>query len=327
MKALVIRERNGHPTLVLDDVDPPQLSRGEIRVRVQASALNRADLLQVRGLYPPPEGTRPDIPGLEFAGIVEESHSLNGLPAPGTRVMGLLPGEGFAEQVVLPAELAMPVPGSLTPEQAAGIPEVFLTAFDALFPQLKLSPGERLLIHSVGSGVGTAALQMAKLAGAIVIGTAGSDKKLDQARKLGLDWGINYKQESLEQGFAACPFGASVDAVLDLVGACHWQANMRILRTLGRLIIVGLVSGAKVEADLGMILRKRLRIMGTALRSRTFAEKAALTAAFSTKMLPMFESGRLHPVIDTVFEWTEIEEAMRYMGENRNFGKIVLSIP
>lgn len=326
MKALLIRERNGHPTLVLEDVESPQPAKGEIRVKVQASALNRADLLQVRGLYPPPEGTRPDIPGLEFAGIVEESLGHRGLPRPGTRVMGLLPGEGFAEQVVLPADLAMPVPESLAWEQAAGIPEVFLTAYDALFPQLGLSPGERLLIHSVGSGVGTAALQMAKLAGATVIGTAGSDEKLERAQELGLDWGINYRRESVEQAFAASPFGPTVDAVLDLVGACHWQANMKILSTLGRLIIVGLVSGASVEADLGTILRKRLRIMGTALRSRTPAEKASLTAAFTRNMLPLFESGRLRPVIDTVFDWREIEGAMRYMGQNRNFGKIVLSI-
>ncbi len=326
MKAIVITKSGDPDVLQLRDVEEPKPSQDEILVKVQATALNRADLLQRRGHYPPPPGTREDIPGLEFAGTIagvgEKVTSFN----PGNRVMGLLPGEGYAEKIVTHERMAIPIPANLNFDQAAAIPEAFLTAYDALFSQLELKSDERLLVHAVGSGVGIAALQLAKNAGAIVFGTAGSEDKLAKARDLGLNFGINYKRQDFREKVLAKTSGLGVNTILDTVGSPYWEKNLACLATNGRMIIIGLMGGAKVEANLGILLKKRLRIMGSVLRARLLEEKIALTKTFVETTLPLFESGKLQPIIDRTFLLEEAAEAHAYMEKNKNFGKIVLRI-
>jgi len=325
MKAVLITEPGPPAVLKIGEVLEPQPAEGELLIQVKATSLNRADLLQRRGIYPPPAGTRADIPGLEFSGTVLESREPDCRFKPGDRVMGLLPGEGYAELVVTPAVTVMPVPPNLSFEEAAAVPEVFATAYDALFRQVGLKEGERLLIHAVGSGVGTAAVQLSREAGITMFGTAGSNEKLSKATELGLDVGINYRTTDFVETVLHQTSNAGVDAILDLVGASNWEGNLKVLRPTGRMIIIGLVSGSKVEADLSVILRKRLRIMGSVLRFRTLAEKAQLTHLMIENVLPLFEQRRLTPVIDRVYPWQEVSAAHSYMEENRNFGKVVLA--
>jgi putative PIG3 family NAD(P)H quinone oxidoreductase len=322
MKAVVINRS----VLEWRETEDPSLTDKELLARVKATALNRADLLQRKGLYPAPAGTRQDIPGLEFAGVVEWTSREHGAFKTGDRVMGLLPGEGHAEFVAAPASTLMKIPENLSFEEAAAIPEAFLTAYDALSLQLQLQPGERLLIHAVGSGVGSAALQLARAAGSETFGTSNSKLKLQKAKQLGLDHCIHAQSSDFLEIIRRKTEGSGVDAILDLVGASNWEANLQALAQCGRMILVGLVGGSRTKTDLGIVLRKRLHIMGTVLRSRTVTEKAELTKSFATERLTLFEDGTLVPVVDTVFPIEEISAAHTYMEENRNFGKIVLTI-
>ena len=324
MRAMVI-ERSGGPEVLAEAKRPrPEPGPGEVRVRVRASALNRADVLQRLGRYPPPAGAPQDIPGLEYAGEVEAVGPGAGLWAVGNRVMGLVPGGGHAEYVVVHEREAVRVPKSLGWEEAAAIPEAFMTAFDALFVRLDLKVGECLLIHAVGSGVGTAAVQLAHAAGATVIGTSRTAEKLEQAEVLGMDVGIHveggrFGREELE-GCAE----SGVHAVLDLVGAAYYPENIQLLTEGGRIVVVGTVSGQRVEMDLGALMRRRIQLTGTVLRSRPLEEKIALARQFSKRVLPLLSSGRVRPVVDCVYPFTEIRDAHRYMESNRSFGKIVL---
>lgn len=326
MKAILITKPGEPSVLKLQEVEAPEPGFAEILVKVLATALNRADLLQRRGHYPPPPGVREDISGLEFAGEVEAVGKKVTVFQPGDRVMGLLSGEGYAEKVVTHERMAMLIPENLSYEQAASIPEVFMTAYDVLFVQVGLSLGERLLVHAIGSGVGIAALQLAKMAGATVFGTAGSEEKLARAKKLGLDVAINYRTQNFEEIVLTETQGQGVHAILDVVGADYWQRNLACLAPKGRMILVGLLSGAKVEANLATILRKRLRMLGTVLRARTLEEKMTLTRDFQTHVLPLFASGRIKPVIDRIFPLTGAAQAHAYMEANKNFGKIVLKV-
>ncbi|MFQ6112473.1 MAG: NAD(P)H-quinone oxidoreductase [bacterium] len=326
MKAIVITKPGDPDVLQLQEVPAPEPGVDELLVKVHATALNRADLLQRRGLYPPPPGVREDMLGLEFSGEVEVVGKKVTAFNPGDRVMGLLAGEGYAEKVVTHERMAMPIPENLCYEEAASIPEVFLTAYDALFSQLGLKLGERLLMHAVGSGVGTAALQLAKVAGATVFGTASSEAKLAKAKNLGLDFAINYKTQNFEEIVLAETQGMGVHAILDVIGAAYWDKNLACLATKGRMILVGLLGGTKVEANLATILRKRLRILGTVLRARPLEEKIALTQAFQEHVLPLFESGKIKPVIDQTFTLEQAAKAHAYMEANKNFGKIVLRV-
>ncbi|MFQ5741432.1 MAG: NAD(P)H-quinone oxidoreductase [Acidobacteriota bacterium] len=312
--------------LTVRQVDDPSPGPAEILARVHATALNRADILQREGQYPPPPGVRADIPGLEFAGRVEKTGEKVSLFHPGDRVMGLLPGEGYAEKIVTSERLALPIPDRLSWEEAAAIPEVFMTAFDALFPRLGVKLGERILVHAVASGVGTAVVQLAKAAGVEVFGTAGSDGKLKKAEKWGLDHAINYKKQDFEEELARLTEGRGVDAIVDLVGASHWQKNLRSLAPRGRLVLIGLVGGRRAQIDLSLILKKRLKIEGTVLRSRPLEEKIRLTQELRKHVLPLFESAKIRPVIDRVFPLEEAAEAHRRMEANRNTGKIVLKV-
>ncbi|MFZ0427689.1 MAG: NAD(P)H-quinone oxidoreductase [Acidobacteriota bacterium] len=327
MKAIVVVDPGESSVLEIRERPDAVVDAGNLRIRVAAAGLNRADLLQRRGQYPPPPGTDPSVPGLEIAGQVILSRDASGRFREGDRVMALLPGEGYAQEAVVPSALCMPVPENLTFEEAASVPEVFLTAYDALFRQIDLRLGETLLVHAAGSGVGTAAIQLAAAAGVRIIGTSRSRAKLERAAGLGLNEGlVPGETEDLVESVRRRTGGQGVDAILDLVGTAYWPQNLEILRSLGRIMVVGLVSGRKTEVDLGILLRKRLRIYGTALRSRSLVEKAALIEEFSARVLPLFRSGRIRPVVDRVFPWTQTEEAHRHLESNDSFGKVVLAI-
>ena len=293
---------------------------------VKATALNRADLIQRERRYPAPPGIRADVPGLEFSGVViETGERVTGVTS-GDRVFGLLGGGGYASRVVTHHLMAVPIPSALDFVQAAAIPEVFLTAYDALFNHCDLKMGESVLIHAVGSGVGTAALQLAHQAGAYVFGTAGSAEKLDKAVELGLDVGINYKEQDFAQVVRERTEGAGVNVVLDMVGGPYWERNLASQAIRGRMVLVGAMGGDKVETNLGLLMPKRLRVHGTVLRPRPLEEKIALTHQFKRHVLPLIADARIQAVVDRTFPLGQASNAHEYMETNANFGKIILTI-
>ncbi len=329
MKAVRIARPGGPEVLEVVEVSEPRPRAGEALVRIRAAGVNRADLLQRMGRYPAPPGAPADIPGLEFAGEVERVEGgADAAPPPGARVMGLLPGGGYAERAVVPAPLLLPVPERLDWAEAAAVPEAFLTAEDALFARGRLLPGEEVLVHAAGGGVGTAALQLARAAGAErILGTA-SAGKLRGIRELGLplDLGIDYRTESFREAVAEATDGRGVDVILDTVGAPYWDDNVASLAPLGRLVLLGLLGGARTEVDLGRLMRGRLTVVGTVLRARSVAEKAAVTERLRARFLPLLEAGRLRPVLDRTFPLEAAAEAHRYMAESRNLGRVVLEV-
>ena len=325
MRAAVVTEPGGPEVFEIRELEDPRPGPEEALVAVRATALNRADLMQRRGGYPAPPGTLDDVPGLEMAGEVAAVGERVTQWRAGDRVMALLGGGGYGSRVAAHERMLMAIPPDLEFEQAASIPEVFLTAFDAMVLQCELQPGESVLIHAVGSGVGTAAVQMASVAGCRSFGTASSEEKLRRAAELGLDVGINYGEQDFEEVVAEQTDGRGVDVILDVVGAPYWDRNLASLAVKGRMVIVGTMGGARVEQmNIGALMGKRLRVHGTVLRSRPLEEKAQLTQQFVQRLLPLFASGRLAPVVDRVFPLEEVAEAHRYMESNANFGKIVL---
>lgn len=324
LKAIVIEQPGGPEVLKTVERPVPEPGPGEVRVRVRASALNRADLLQRRGIYPPPPGFPPDIPGLEYVGEVDAVGSSAGLWAVGSRVMGIVGGGAHAEYVCVQEREAIRVPQGLDWSEAAAVPEAFITAYDALIRQGELSKGERVLIHAVGSGVGTAAVQLAKEVGAITFGTSRTPPKLERAKELGLDYPIDSTWERWPQTVAELAGRGGIDVVLDLVGGSYHGENMRLAAHLGRIVVAGTMGGAKVELDLGLLLRKRLRVFGTVLRTRPLEEKIELARDFSDNVVPLLAAGRLRPVIDRVVAFEDAAEAHRVMESNQSFGKIVL---
>ena len=326
MRAAVITEPGGPGVFQVQETEDPVAGLDEVLVDVKATALNRADLIQRQGRYPAPPGIRADVPGLEFAGVVTEiGERVTGL-ASGDRVFGLLGGGGYASRVATHHLMAIPIPPKLDFVQAAAIPEVFFTAYDALFNHCELKMGESVLIHAVGSGVGTAALQLAHQAGAYVFGTAGSTEKLDKAAALGLDVGINYKEQDFAQVVRERTESRGVNVVLDMVGGPYWERNLTSLATRGRLVLVGAMAGDKVDTNLGLLMPKRLRVHGTVLRPRPLEEKIALTHQFKRHVLPLIADGRIQPVVDRTFPLEETSQAHEYMETNANFGKIILTI-
>jgi len=325
MKAIVIARSGGPDVLEYRDVPEPVPGPEDLLVRVKATALNRGDILQRLGGYPQPgPRTEHEIPGIEFAGEVIVASARTGGFQAGDRVMGLLAGGGYAEQVVIHHRLAVKVPDALSWHEAGATPEVYITAHDALL-QCGLVAGESVLIHAAGSGVGTAAVQIASMMGAIpVIGTAGSADKLEKARALGMDVGINYRDQDFAAEARAATGGRGVDVLLDVVGANYWDKNIASLATRGRMVIVGLMGGSKQQVDLGLILRNRLQVRGTVLRPRPLEEKAAATRAFEKSVVPHLASGRIKVIVDRVFPLAEAGAAQAYMESNANFGKIVL---
>ena len=326
MRAALITEPGGPDVLQIMEVDDPVPGPEDVLVDVKASALNRADMIQRQGNYPAPAGSPSDIPGLEFAGVVVEAGERVIGMAKGDRVFGLLGGGGYASRTITHHRMAIPMPSDWDFVQAAATPEVYFTAYDALFNRGNLQMGESLLVHAAGSGVGTAAVQLAHQAGAFVFGTAGSPKKLDGAAKLGMDVGINYHDEDFSAVVKEKTGGAGVDVLIDFIGGPYWDQNIASMAVLGRLVEVGLMGGARVEVDLGQLLGKRLQVTGTGLRGRTLEEKLAITAQFKRHVLPHLASGSMKPIVDRTFPLEEVADAHRYMETNANFGKIVLTI-
>ncbi|MDQ6635828.1 MAG: NAD(P)H-quinone oxidoreductase [Gemmatimonadota bacterium] len=324
MRAIVIARPGGPEVLEEQDRPLPEPGVGQIRVRVHTSALNRADLMQRQGSYPAPPGAPADIPGMEYAGEVDALGAGSTLWRLGDRVMGIVGGGAHAEFLVTHEREALPVPAGLSWENAAAIPEAFLTAYDALFTRLDVRLGERVLIHAVGSGVGTATLQLARLAGAIVIGTSRSADKLARARDLGLDHAIDAADGDWAATVEAAVGQNAVHAVVDLVGGNYLRGDLRVLAPRGRLAIVGLTGGRTAEMDMGVLLGKRLHVVGTVLRSRPIEEKIALAREFAGRGIPFFESGRLVPIVERVFSIGEIRAAHLLLESNSTFGKVVL---
>lgn len=319
MKAIL----HDQDVLCVGEAAEPSVEDGELLIAVKATSVNRADLLQKRGNYPPPAGAS-GILGLEAAGEVIEGA---GRWKCGDRVMALLPGGGYAERVRIPAAMTMPIPESMTYEQAAAIPEVFLTAYLNMFQLGGLQAGQYVLIHAGASGVGTAAIQLSCDAGAHPIVTAGSHNKLQACRALGAMHAINYKDGPFGPRIRELTDGAGVHLVLDFIGAPYWDQNIASLANDGRLILIGMMGGSKLpQVDLGPLLMRRLQVIGTTLRPLSLDRKAALTADFTSYALPRFTDGRLKPVIDSVWNWEQADEAHAYMEGNRNIGKIVLRV-
>ena len=323
MRAVLIDAPGGADGLYLGEHPKPSPTDDELLVRV--TALNRADLLQREGKYPPPEGASP-ILGLEMAGVVEEVGTDVQGWATGERVCALLPGGGYAEYAAIPHPLAMPVPEGLSFEEAAAIPEVFLTAFQALCWIGGVQAGERVLIHAGASGVGTAAIQLAKAAGAYVMVTA-SGPKLDRCRALGADVAIDYQREDFAARVREATGGHGADVVLDFVGAPYFEGNLEALALDGRLVLLAMLGGSKVGSfDLRALFKKRASLHATTLRARPLDYKIRLTQAFAKDVLPRFANGTLRPVIDRVYDWADVRAAHERMEANANVGKIVLRV-
>jgi putative PIG3 family NAD(P)H quinone oxidoreductase len=324
MRAVVITSPGGSDVLAIRERPDPEPGVGQVRVRVHASALNRADIMQREGHYPAPSGVAPDIPGLEYAGEVESVGTGAQLWKVGERVMGIAGGAAHAELLCVHEREVIPMPREMSFEDAGAIPEAFLTAYDALFTRLHLRAGERVLIHAVASGVGTGAVQLARQAGAITLGTSRSAHKLDRARALGLAHAIDAAGDDWPARVESAIGAAAVHAVVDLVGGDYLAGNLRVLAPRGRLVIVGLTAGRRSTLDLGTMLSKRLRIEGTMLRHRPLEEKIALAREFAERVVPAFESGALRPVVDRVLPFTDVRAAHDLMASNETFGKVVL---
>lgn len=321
----MIAAPGGVEALVERDVPLPEPGPSQVRVRVHAAGVNRADVLQRQGRYPAPPGAPSDIPGLEYAGTVEAVGEAVRLWRPGDRLMGLVGGGAYAQAVVVHEREALRIPPALSFDEAASMPEAYITAYDALFGRLRLALGERLLVHAVGSGVGIAALQLATAAGATVYGTSRSAWKLERATAHGLELGVDTTHDDFADAILQATDGAGVDATLDLVGGPYLASNLRTLAPRGRQVVVGLVAGRTAEVDLGLLLRKRLTLVGTALRGRPLEEKIEATRSFGRHALPLLASGGIRPVIDRIYPVQDAAEAHLRMEANENFGKIVLA--
>jgi putative PIG3 family NAD(P)H quinone oxidoreductase len=323
MKAVILTGAGGPEVLSIGDVLRPEVKPGYIRVRVRAAGLNRADLLQRRGHYAAPPGWPADIPGLEYAGEVEAMRETSRWKV-GDRVMGLVGGGAHAEMLTVHADTALAVPEGLSFAEAAAIPEVFLTAYDALVTRARIRPGERVLIHAVGSGVGTAAAQIAKHLGATVVGTSRSADKLARATVYGLDIGIDTSKTTFREALAE-----PVQVILDSIGGPAFGDNLAVLAPQGRLVLLGYLGGTRTTADLAPVVRNRLEVIGTAMRVRNLDERRSLVAEFSQRMLPLFDrrieqAAPLRPVLQTTFPMERIAEAHRMLESNETFGKVVV---
>lgn len=325
MRAITFTAPGGPEVLQLTEVADPVPTPDQVLVRVRATALNRADTMQRTGNYPPPPGES-DILGLELAGEVEAVGAAVKDIAPGDRVFGLVGSGGYAEKAVIDARMAMPIPAGWSFVQAAAVPEVFFTAQETLFTLAGLQEGETVLIHAGASGVGTAGIQMARETGAHVLITAGSSEKIRRCLDLGASAGCNYKERDFADWVKEVTNGQGVDVIEDFIGAAYWEQNLRSLKTGGRLVLVGLMGGVKVEANLALLMTKRLQVFGSVLRSRSLADKIAITQRFRSRWLPLLAAGRITPIIDRVFPLAQASDAHRYMEENRNFGKIILEV-
>lgn len=329
MRAVTITSFGAVEGLEIREVpDAPHPTDDRVRVRVHAAGMNRADILQRMGRYPAPPGYPQEIPGLEFAGEIVNVGDEARRWKIGQRVFGITGGGAQAEFVTVPESTLAEIPLNLDWAEAASIPEVFMTAHDALFTQCKLQTGERVLIHAAGSGVGTAASQMVHAAGALAYGTSRTTEKLERAKEYGLTDSIAVADDPMQfvEAVKRWTNGAGVDVVLDLVGGSYLKANLASLTTKGRLIFVGTTGGARAELDYAMVMSRRLRIMGTTLRTRPIEEKAEATRLFAKHVVPLLASGAVRPVIDSVFKMDDVRRAHQRLESNESFGKVVLTI-
>lgn len=321
MKAINIRG----DALVWEDTEEPSLGPGKVRIENHATAVNRADLAQRAGGYPPPAGESPVL-GLECAGVVTAVGDGVSRVEPGDEVCALLAGGGYAETVVVPAGQVLKKPAKLTFIEAASIPEVFATAYLNLFMEARLAKGEHAVIHAGASGVGTAAIQMCRAFGSPVFVTAGSQDKIDRCIEFGADAGMDRHEGDFSEAVRAWTDGRGADVILDPVGGPYLAANLACLATDGRLVIIGLLGGAKAEVALGTMMVKRLRIIGSTLRARSIAAKAMVMDALKERVWPLLEDGTIRPVIERVFPVEEAGNAHDLIAGNQTFGKVVLRI-
>ncbi|MBX7097901.1 MAG: NAD(P)H-quinone oxidoreductase [Myxococcaceae bacterium] len=325
MRAARLNGFDGPSSLELAEVAEPRPGPDEVLIAVRAVGLNRADLLQCLGLYPAPPGVPADVPGLEFAGEVLELGAAVTEVRVGDRVMGLVAGGAYAERLVTPATELLRIPAGLDFSSAAAIPEAFATAFDALVLQGGLAAGQSALIHAAGSGVGTAAVQLVGALGAVAIGTSRTESKLERAKGLGLAHGVLLQDGWVDQ-VRALSGGAGVNVVLDLVGGEHFAGTLEACAPRATVMVVGLTAGPSAEIPLRAVLSKRLRIIGTTLRSRGPVERRALTAALTERVLPLFASGALRPVVSARASFEDIAAALQGLARNDTFGKVVATL-
>jgi putative PIG3 family NAD(P)H quinone oxidoreductase len=324
MRAVVISEPGGPDVLRLAEVPDPVPGPGEVLVEITGAGVNRADLMQRQGLYPPPPGA-PPYPGLECSGrIAGLGPGADGWST-GDEVCALLAGGGYAEQVAVPAGQVLPVPGGVTLADAAGLPEVACTVYANVFQLAALAPGETLLVHGGASGIGTMAIQLAHAHGARVACTAGSLAKLERCRELGADLAINYADENFVDAVRDFTDGRGADVILDIVGAAYLPRNITVLATGGRLVVIGMQGGSRGELDLGQLLVKRASVHATSLRARPLAEKAAIVAAVREQVWPLISAGQVHPVIDRTLPLAAAAQAHELMETGAHVGKILLA--
>ena len=321
MQAVVQMAPGGVDTLRLDVVEKPEPAPGQLRVRVLAAGLNRADIVQREGHYPPPKGASPVL-GLEVAGVVDAVNGQSRFQE-GDAVFGLIAGGGYAEYALLDSSAAIPKPDMMSWAEAASLPEAWMTAWHNLVDVAGLKPGETVLIHAGASGVGAAAIQLAAMLGCRVIASASSEDKREYCRRLGADETI----DSRSSGFAASlKAQGGVDVVLDPVGASLFNDNIAALKQDGRLVLIGVMGGARADLNLGLLLVKRLRVIGSTLRSQPEEVKARLATALEQEVLPALQDGRAQLTLDSVYPLAAVQDAHAYMEANRNLGKIVLSL-
>ena len=325
MRAVVITKYGDPDVLSIKEVEKPTPKHDEILVKVRATSLNRADLMQRRGLYPDPFPGAHDIPGLEFSGTVELCGDSVTTWKAGDEVMGIVSGGAYAEYLVVPEMQAIAVPQNIGLANAAAIPEVFITAWDALVCQANLQAGQWALVHAGASGVGTAAIQICKAIGAYVVVTCSAGKR-DACLALGADLALDYKTADFVEVAMQATHGKGVNAVLDVIGGEYLNRNVSALALKGTIVQVGLMGGGSTAFNIGALMPKRARLMGTVLRPRPADEKIAVTQRFISEMMPLFAVGKLRPVIDRRFRLDQVVEAHQLMESNANTGKIVIDV-
>lgn len=325
MNAYIYQEAGGPEVLELTEREMPVAAAGEVLIKIGAFGLNRADVQQRKGVYPPPPGAS-DIPGLEVSGTIAAlGDGVAGWQV-GDRVAALLASGGYAQFVAVPAELLIALPSAISITEAAGLPEVAATVVSNLFIEGELSEGQSVLIHGGAGGIGSMAIQLAKAAGARVFVTASSQEKLDYCQQLGVDAGINYHEEDFAQRAKELTDGRGVDLILDVVGAKYLNANLKALAVDGRLVVIGLQGGAKAELHMGMLLQKRIRIIGTTLRARPLQEKAEIIRQTVDRVMPLLERGQLALNVTKSFEFSELTTAHKYFDSGKHTGKIVVRV-
>lgn len=325
MKAVIITQPGAPEVLQLAERPKPEIQAGEILVKVAAAGVNRPDVAQRKGHYPPPAGASQDIPGLEIAGVISKVGDDVTRWKVGDRVCALITGGGYAEYCSVPAGQCLPVPDNLTMIEAASLPETYFTVWSNVFDRGRLKAGETLLVHGGSSGIGVTAIQMARAMGNAVYVTAGSDDKCRFCEKLGATKAINYKTENFKDVIQQLTDGRGVDVILDMIGGDYTTPNLQSLAEEGRLLLINMMLGKDVGIDLSLIMRKRLTITGSTLRARDIAFKTAVAQSLEKNIWPFFDSGKIRPVIYEVFPAVQAAEAHRLMESSQHMGKIVLS--